>query len=110
MTFASVSYVAIHSALEPRENTEVELVRKNLVAKLIRMQEISAVIFGIQLVRHGRICQPSIEVKHRVKGSRVADKVVDAIDCRYTLWLSVGSCGGIGRTDCERSANVRETD
>lgn len=51
-----ISYIATHTSLESFENTKVELVRKNLVAKLIRMQEVSAIIQRVQLSRHVRIC------------------------------------------------------
>lgn len=57
-----------NASLELLEDRQIEVVSEHLIPSLVRVQEVSAVVYRIQLCRHIWICQPSVEVEHCIEG------------------------------------------
>ena len=92
---------AADSSFEPLEDSQVKVIGDDLVPCFIRVQEVSTVIYRIQLRRHIRIRQPSVEVEYCVEGSGSANEIIYTLYRCYSLWLCVCACCCVLCADCE---------
>jgi len=97
----SLSHESIHTSFEPLEDSQIKVIGDDLVPSFIRVQEVSTVIYRIQLCRHIRIRQPSVEVEYCVEGSGSADEIIYTLYRCYSLWLCVCACCCVLCADCE---------